>query len=168
MLFWETLQCNKRFRSFIIDGDRKHEYMILILFYAFEYRFDTAKQGVIRMCVFILQTMSTETNFGKLLNHALSGQDQIPSNIRIPNFQGTYADFLIIVSRCTESEKPLTQLVNPHPYDQRKRQSGGNLSISTCNHQQCRSVSGTALAAVCLQTTAAVRIHVFTQFSTSQ
>ena len=99
MLFWETLQCNKRFRSFIIDGDRKHEYMILILFYAFEYRFDTAKQGVVRMCVFILQTMSTEDNFGKLLNIELDSQDSIPSNIRIPDFNGTYGDFLVMVSR---------------------------------------------------------------------
>ena len=100
MLFWETLQCNKRFRSFIIDNDkgRGHEFMILMLFYALEHRSDLAKQGVVRMCVFIVQTLSTEINFGKLLNENFKDQETLPPIIRIPDFKGSYADFLIIVS----------------------------------------------------------------------
>ena len=98
MLFWETLQCNKRFRSYIIDGDQKHDYMISMLFYAHEYRFDAVKQGVVRMCVFVLQTLSTEANFGKLLNHDIQYIDTLPANIRTPDFKGTYGDFLVIVS----------------------------------------------------------------------
>ena len=97
MLFWETLQCNKRFRSFIIDTDRGHEFMILILFYATEYKLDPSKQGVVRMCVFVLQTLSTEPNFGKLLNQDFETQDALPATIRLIDFKGTYADFLIIV-----------------------------------------------------------------------
>lgn len=97
MLFWETLQCNKRFRSFIIDTDRGHEFMTLILFYATEYKTDTSKQGVIRMCVFVLQTLSTEPNFGKLLNQEFDSQNTLPTVIKLSNFGGTYADFLIIV-----------------------------------------------------------------------
>ncbi|MCJ1467887.1 hypothetical protein MMC07_006512 [Pseudocyphellaria aurata] len=46
MLFWETLQCNKRFRSFIIDTERGHDFVILVLFYALEYKTDPARQGV--------------------------------------------------------------------------------------------------------------------------
>ncbi|KAG8529681.1 uncharacterized protein KY384_005162 [Bacidia gigantensis] len=107
MLFWETLQCNKRFRSFIIDGKR-HEYMILMLFYAFEYRFDAAKQGVVRMCAFVLQTLSTEVNFAKLLNEELEGQDSLPPIIRVPDFQDSYADFLIILMDCPDN-RVLTQ-----------------------------------------------------------
>lgn len=68
MLFWETLQCNKRFRSFVIDSDKGYEIMVLVLFYASEYKLDASKQGVIRMCVFVLQTLTTEPNFGKRLN----------------------------------------------------------------------------------------------------
>jgi hypothetical protein len=30
MLFWEALQCNKRFRSFIIDTDRAHDFVVLV------------------------------------------------------------------------------------------------------------------------------------------
>lgn len=97
MLFWEITQCNKRFRSFIIDTDRSHDFIILILFYALEYKLDPSKQGVVRMCVFLLQTMSVEPNFGKNLNKRFEAQDTLPSSIRIQSFNGTYADFLIHV-----------------------------------------------------------------------
>ena len=98
MLFWETLQCNKRFRSFIIDTDRGHEFMTLIIFYAMEYKTDPSKQGVVRMCVFVLQTLSTEPNFGTLLNRDFETQETLPATIKLNEFRGTYADFLIIVS----------------------------------------------------------------------
>lgn len=98
MLFWEITQCNKRFRSFIIDTDRSHDFVILILFYALEYKLDASRQGVVRMCVFLLQTMSVESNFGKNLNKRFEAQDTLPASIRIQSFNGTYADFLIHVS----------------------------------------------------------------------
>ncbi|KAF2095863.1 hypothetical protein NA57DRAFT_78640 [Rhizodiscina lignyota] len=95
MLFWETLQCNKRFRSFIIDTERAHDFVVLILFYALNQRTDPSKQGIIRMCVFVLQTMSVEPNFGKSLNKTFEGQETLPASIRIANFHGSYADYLI-------------------------------------------------------------------------
>lgn len=95
MLFWEVTQCNKRFRSFIIDTDRAHDFMVLILFYALEYRNEATKQGVVRMCAFLLQTLSVETNFGISLNKIFEGQDSLPSSIKIQGFRGSYADFLI-------------------------------------------------------------------------
>jgi hypothetical protein len=98
MLFWEITQCNKRFRSFIIDTDRSHDFVVLILFYALEYKLDASKRGVVRMCAFLLQTMSVEPNFGKNLNKRFEAQDTLPASIRIPSFNGTYADFLIHVS----------------------------------------------------------------------
>ena len=72
--------------------------MILMIFYAFEYKLDPAKQGVVRMCAFVLQTLSSEMNFGKLLNEPLESHDALPPIIRVPDFQDTYGDFLIIVS----------------------------------------------------------------------
>jgi len=98
MLFWEALQCNKRFRSFIIDTDRAHDFVILALFYAMEGKNDPNKHGLVRMCVFIIQTMSVEANFGKSLNKRFEGQDSLPPSIRIQNFHGTYADYLITVN----------------------------------------------------------------------
>jgi len=97
MLFWEITQCNKRFRSFIIDTDRSHDFIVIILFYAIEYKLDPSKQGVVRMCVFLLQTLSVEPNFGKNLNKRFEAQDTLPPSIRLQNFNGTYGDFLIHV-----------------------------------------------------------------------
>ncbi|KAI4221752.1 MAG: hypothetical protein L6R36_006667 [Xanthoria steineri] len=96
MLFWEALQCNKRFRFSVIDSDRASEFAILVLYYALEYKTDQAKQGVVRMCVFILQTLSTEPEFGKHLNKAFTTQESLPPSAKVPDFSGTYADFLII------------------------------------------------------------------------
>jgi hypothetical protein len=47
------------------------------------------------MCAFILQTMSVESQYGKSLNQRFKGQETLPQSIRIPNFHGTYADYLI-------------------------------------------------------------------------
>ncbi|KAJ5775510.1 uncharacterized protein N7511_000521 [Penicillium nucicola] len=96
VLFWETLQCNKRFRSFIIDSNRSHDFLVLCIFYAMEYRIDPAKQGVVRMCIFILQTMSAEPTFGKSLNNKFDAQETLPQSIRLMKFCGSYADFLIM------------------------------------------------------------------------
>lgn len=95
VLFWELLQCNKRFRSFIIDTDRAHDLIVLVLYYAMDAKDDPARQGIVRMCVFILQTLSVEPTFGRRLNKPFMGQDSLPSVIRIPNFHGSYADYLI-------------------------------------------------------------------------
>lgn len=99
MLFWETLQCNRRFRSFVIDSDKGYDFLVLVLFYALEYKLDPSKQGVVRMCVFVLQTLTTEPNFGKRLNRKFESQESLPPSIRLVDFDGTYADFLIIVSQ---------------------------------------------------------------------
>ena len=72
--------------------------MILVLFYALEYKLDATKQGVVRMCVFVLQTLTTEPNFGKRLNRKFEDQQALPPSVRLAEFDGTYADFLIIVS----------------------------------------------------------------------
>lgn len=98
MLFWEVTQCNKRFRSYMIDTQRVHDFVILILFYATEYKLDASKQGVVRMCAFLLQTLSVEKNFGINLNLPFGAQDTLPAVIRIPSFRGTYGDFLIQAS----------------------------------------------------------------------
>ncbi|TVY40101.1 Ubp5-interacting protein [Lachnellula occidentalis] len=95
MFFWEMTQCNKRFRSFIIDTNRSHDFLVLIIYYALDYKLDASKQGIVRMCVFILQTLSVEPTFGKNLNKIFENQETLPPTIRLQNFNGSYADFLI-------------------------------------------------------------------------
>ncbi|KAF4584470.1 high-temperature-induced dauer-formation protein [Ophiocordyceps camponoti-floridani] len=110
MLFWELTQCNKRFRSFIIDTERAHDFVVLTLFHALEYKSDPAKQGVVRMCAFLLQTLSVETNFGHNLNKRFEGQESLPACIRINGFNGSYTDFLVhsIYSLITSSQGNFT------------------------------------------------------------
>ncbi|KAI6249112.1 Ubp5-interacting protein [Erysiphe necator] len=112
MLFWEMTQCNKRFRSFIIDTGRSHDFLVLILFYTIEFKIDSSKQGIVRMCVFILQTLSVEPNFGKNLRKKFEAQETLPPTIRLQNFNGTYADFLIqsIYNIITTSKGKLTAI----------------------------------------------------------
>lgn len=99
MLFWEVSQCNKRFRSFIVDTDRAHDFVILVLFHAMQEKNDPSRQGIVRMCTFVLQTLSVEPTFGARLNKRFQGQETLPLAIRIPDFHGgTYSDFLVIVS----------------------------------------------------------------------
>ena len=102
MLFWEILQCNRRFRAFVIDTDRAHDLVVLALFYASDTSATLAssigsRQGVGRMCAFMLQTLSVERNFGINLNKPFDAQDTLPLAVRITPFSGTHADFLIQV-----------------------------------------------------------------------
>ncbi|EDN91786.1 hypothetical protein SS1G_07647 [Sclerotinia sclerotiorum 1980 UF-70] len=73
---------------------------------------DASKQGVVRMCIFILQTLSVEPNFGKNLNKRFEAQDTLPPSIRLQSFNGTYADFLIhsIYNIITTSQGKLTAI----------------------------------------------------------
>jgi hypothetical protein len=112
MLFWEALQCNKRFRSFIIDTDRAHDFVVLVLYYAIDQCNDPSKQGLVRMCIFVLQTLSVEPQFGKSLNKTFEGQESLPASIRILNFHGTYADYVITVRTFANS---LTRTNNVSP-----------------------------------------------------
>lgn len=70
--------------------------MVLVLFYAMEYKTDASKQGVVRMCVFVLQTLTTEPTLGKRLNRKFDSQDALPPSMRLTDFDGSYADFLVV------------------------------------------------------------------------
>lgn len=171
MLFWEALQCNKRFRSFIIDSNRSHDFIILCIFYAAEYRNDASKQGLVRMCIFVLQTMSVEPNFGKSLNLKFAAQDTLPQSIRLPNFRGSYADYLIMVRLLNfilVDTGLLTPIVHSYPYDHKERKVGRRLSCSFGNHEQCSPIRRAPVGCHLLENSTAVRINVHTQFPVSQ
>ena len=78
-----------------MNTDRAHDFVVLTIFYAIDQRHDPSKHGLVRMCIFVLQSLSTEPNFGKSLNKLFENHDSLPASIREPNFHGTYADFLI-------------------------------------------------------------------------
>ena len=138
MLFWELLQCNKCFRSFIVDTDRAHDFVVLVLFNAVQHKNDPSKQGIVRMCVFVLQTLSVEPNFGARLNKTFHGQETLPQSVRIPSFRGTYSDFLIIVC-AHRPERLRVLLINITVYlhfdNRQPRQTRCNIPCVTSHHQ---------------------------------
>lgn len=95
--FWELVQCNKRFRRYLVETKVGMDYLIILLYYAMDSVEDMAKSGMLRMSVFILQTLSAEKTFASKLNQQFSHMDSLPAIMRIVNFHGSYADFLICV-----------------------------------------------------------------------
>jgi hypothetical protein len=57
-----------------------------------------AQLGLVRLCVCVLHSFSTEEKFGKALHNIFVDETNLPAVARIPSFSGTYADYLIIVS----------------------------------------------------------------------
>lgn len=164
MLFWEITQCNKRFRSYMIDTERAHDFLISIIFYATEYKLDASKQGVVRMCAFLLQTLSVEPKFGMKLNKSFDGQNTLPLVIRIMGFRGSYADFLIQVSILDSSPcappRILTVPVHLQPHNYEPGQALGYIPCFASCDQQHISVPGGHQRNYKFSTTAAVFVYV--------
>lgn len=68
-----------------------------MLYYDFILIYILAQVGLVRMCSFILQTLSSDRTFSDKLNKQFEGHASLPVNIRLPNFQGSYANYLILV-----------------------------------------------------------------------
>ncbi|KAI9273545.1 high-temperature-induced dauer-formation protein [Helicostylum pulchrum] len=96
MLCWKLLEMNGRFRSYLMETERALDLMIVLIFYASENKLDPSQVGVVRMCAFILQTLSSDRTFSVRLNKHFEGHASLPVNIRLPNFSGSYADYLIL------------------------------------------------------------------------
>lgn len=58
-----------------------------------------AQIGLVRMCAFMLQTLSSNKEFSTKLNTPFLTHSSLPASVRLYAFNGTYADFLIIVSQ---------------------------------------------------------------------
>lgn len=102
-----------------METERALDLMIVLLYYATENKLDpcnvylfgdekrvdkvtncvcVAQVGLVRMCSFILQTLSADRTFSVKINKQFEGHASLPINMRLPNFQGSYADYLILVS----------------------------------------------------------------------
>lgn len=96
MILLQLLQHNRRMKNFLIDTSRVLDFLILLLYYALEYRNDPAQVGLVRLCAFILQPLSADAKFCQLLNTKFENHSSLPGSMRVPAFHGTYADYLII------------------------------------------------------------------------
>ncbi|KAF4555071.1 putative high-temperature-induced dauer-formation protein [Elsinoe fawcettii] len=91
ILLWEALFTNRKYLHYVVDSGRALDLMVLLVFYAKESHMD----GVGRVCIFCLQTLSAEAHFGGLLNRPFEAHDTLPLSIQIKNFHGKYSDYFI-------------------------------------------------------------------------
>ena len=73
------------------------DFLIVLLYYPLEHKADPSQIGLVRMSSFLLQTLSAEKGFASNLNRPFEGHSALPSSVRLSNFHGTYADFMIVV-----------------------------------------------------------------------
>ncbi|KAM3417251.1 hypothetical protein BST61_g5509 [Cercospora zeina] len=92
---WELIQCNKRFRRYLCETKVGMDYLVIFLFYARDSVGDETKQGLMRMVIFVIQSLSAEAAFCAKLNTPFLHVSSLPPVMRIENFHGSYADFLI-------------------------------------------------------------------------
>ncbi|KAF9994292.1 hypothetical protein BGZ79_000960, partial [Entomortierella chlamydospora] len=95
MLCWKTLEINKRFRNYLLETNRVLDVVIILLYFSLEYRQDTSHDGLVRMCAYMLQTLSKDRAFGYCLNKPFDGHSSLPVDVKIRNFHGTYTDYLV-------------------------------------------------------------------------
>lgn len=74
----------------------------MLLYYPLEHKADPSQLGLVRMSAFLLQTLSAEKGFAASLNRPFEGHGALPSSVRLSNFSGTYADFMITVFLSTK------------------------------------------------------------------
>ncbi|ORX63181.1 hypothetical protein DM01DRAFT_1331256 [Hesseltinella vesiculosa] len=136
MLCWRLMESNQRFKDFLTGSNRALDLMVILIYYSVESKSDIAQVGVVRMCAFILQTLSSEREFGIQLNNPFTGHSALPALSRLPAFHGTYGDYLInsIVGLITSTHGALASLypaliltiTNVSPYLK-------NLSVTTAS-----------------------------------
>ncbi|KAG0011083.1 hypothetical protein BGZ80_000963, partial [Entomortierella chlamydospora] len=108
MLCWKTLEINKRFRNYLLETNRVLDVVIILLYFSLEYRQDTSHDGLVRMCAYMLQTLSKDRAFGYCLNKPFDGHSSLPVDVKIRNFHGTYTDYLV----CESNHKLLGLLLD--------------------------------------------------------
>lgn len=96
-LLWESLYSNKYFRAFICETGRQFELTVFLLFYILDPNKNV--EGVKRVSLLCVQTMSENPECAISLNKQFEGHDNLPSFMQIKNFHGSYADYLFTVSQ---------------------------------------------------------------------
>jgi len=94
ILSWEGLLSNRKYLHYVVESGRALDLMVLLIYYAKE----SHMEGIARVCIFCLQTLSAETHFGALLNRSFEAHNTLPSSIQIKNFHGRYSDYFVTVS----------------------------------------------------------------------
>ncbi|KAI8058695.1 high-temperature-induced dauer-formation protein-domain-containing protein [Gilbertella persicaria] len=96
MLCWRLIETNPRFIHYLVETDSGLDLTVALVFYAIDNKDKITQIGLVRMCTFILQTLSSNKEYCLKLNKTFTTHSSLPAVIRLYAFNGTYADFLII------------------------------------------------------------------------
>lgn len=96
MLFWDLVQCNKKFKHFLIGTERMHDFLVIMLYYINDKSSDGSKINIVRLCTYELLYLTSDTTFATSLSKTFNGQGSVPGTFQLPVFNGSYADYLII------------------------------------------------------------------------
>ncbi|KAN0062957.1 hypothetical protein ACQY0O_004779 [Thecaphora frezii] len=83
MLLWRLLELNAKFRAYLLNSaQRAPELLSFLLHFSLTYKDNLALQGLVRLCAFMLQDVSSEAEFAAQLAKPGSGSRvQLPSRL---------------------------------------------------------------------------------------
>lgn len=110
LLLWEALYTNRKYLHYVVESGRALDLLVLLIYYAKE----SHMEGIGRVCVFCLQTLSAEPGFGQMLNRPFDAHNTLPVNIQIKNFHGKYSDYFITVSQQDPRSVALVDICSPY------------------------------------------------------
>lgn len=96
MLFWDLVQCNKRFKQFLIGTERMHDFFVIMLYFISDKACDEYKLNFVRLCTYELLYLTSDPSFASSLSKTFNGHGVLPGTFQLPPFNGSYADYFII------------------------------------------------------------------------
>ncbi len=96
IFLWRLLEHNHKFRLYVLDdAKRAPELLTILLYFSLTYKDNVALQGLVRLCAFVLQDVSSERAFAvKLAKPGSAAKVQLPSRLGLLA-GNTAIDFLV-------------------------------------------------------------------------
>ncbi|CDU22538.1 uncharacterized protein SPSC_01168 [Sporisorium scitamineum] len=96
VLLWRLLEHNHKFRLYVLDDARRApELLTILLYFSLTYKDNVALQGLVRLCAFMLQDVSSERAFAvHLAKPGSAAKVQLPSRLGLLG-GNTAIDFLV-------------------------------------------------------------------------
>ncbi|KAI9025060.1 high-temperature-induced dauer-formation protein-domain-containing protein [Phycomyces nitens] len=99
MLCWKLIETNTRFRTYLIDTERSLDLVVVLIYHCMENKLNPGKTSLFRKNTnntLWTNTLSSVPMFGTKLDKPFENPGSLPVGIRIPYFNGSYTDFLLI------------------------------------------------------------------------
>lgn len=116
ILLWRLLEHNHKFRLFVLDdAKRAPELLTILLYFSLTYKDNVALQGLVRLCAFMLQDVSSERAFAtNLARPGSAAKVQLPNRLGLVG-GNTAIDFLVqgVYSLIATTKGQLSSLYAP-------------------------------------------------------